>query len=344
MNRPCIRALLLGTALLLVTPSAWAEETAATPAAAPAAAPAKTFSQQDLDQLLAPIALYPDALLAQVLMASTYPLEIVQAARWVKDNPNLKGKELEEALQKQPWDPAVKSLTAVPTVLGQMNDKLDWTQKLGDAFLAQQKDVMATTQSLRAKAMAEGNLKSSKEQVVKVEKDGTTTIYIIESAQPEVIYVPVYNPTVVYGVWWYPYPPYYVYPPHYAYPPHVSFTAGIVVGAAIWGNCNWHGGGNVYINHNTYNSFNRTNINNGNWNHNVDHRRGVAYQDRNVAQQYNRGAAPKNSASTRDANRGYNGAAAKSGGGGAQNRGSSACLISILKASLKPSIANLPAE
>jgi Protein of unknown function (DUF3300) len=177
----------------------------------------------------------------------------------------------------------------VPQVLEQMNDKLDWTQKLGDAFLAQQKDVMSTVQSLRAKAKTAGNLKSSKEQVVKCEQQGDSMICTIESPEPEVIYVPTYDPYVVYGVWWYPYPPYYLYPPHYVYPPHVAFHAGIIVGAAIWGNCNWNGGTvNVHIEH--YNSFNRTNINNPNWTHNVDHRKGVPYRDQKVAQQYNRGA------------------------------------------------------
>jgi len=268
-----------------------AAPSAATSAAGPAVKPAtKTFSQQDLDQILAPIALYPDNLLAQILMASTYPLEVIEASRWVKANPKVTGKALEDALAKQPWDPSVKSLTAVPQVLQQMNDKLDWMQKLGDAFLAQQKDVMTTVQSLRAKAFAAGNLKSWDQQVVKTETEDGQTIYIIESPKEEVVYVPIYNPYVAYGTWWYPpyYPPYYMYPPAYVYPPHVAFTAGIIVGVAIWGNVNWHGGG-VYVNVNHYNSFNRTNINNGSWNHNVDHRRGVAYADQNVARQYNRG-------------------------------------------------------
>jgi len=114
-----------------------------------------------------------------------------------------------------------------------------------------------------------------------------------------VVYVPTYNPSVVYGVWWYPYPPYYMYPPHYVYPPGVAFTVGIFVGAAIWGNCNWHGGNvNVHVSH--YNSFNRTNINNPNWKHNVDHRKGVPYKDKGVAQQYNRGANDKAAQSRED--------------------------------------------
>ena len=262
----------------------------------------KTFSQQDLDQLLAPIALYPDDLLAQIFMASTYPLEVVQAARFVKAYPNLTGKALEDAMAQMSWDPSVKSLTAVPQVLQQMNDKLDWMQKLGDAFLAQQKDVMATVQSLRAKAVAAGNLKSTEQQAVKTETEDGQTIYIIESTKTEVVYVPIYNPYYAYGPWWYPphYPPYYMYPPSYVYPPHVAFTAGIIVGAAIWGGVNWHHGGGVYINVNHYNSFNRTNINNGSWNHNVDHRGGVAYADQNVARQYNRGGNAQTAQSRND--------------------------------------------
>ena len=254
-----------------------------------ATAQGKTFKQEELDQLLAPIALYPDALIAQILMASTYPLEIVEAARWVKANPNVKDKALQDAMEKLTWDPSVKSLTALPQVLTMMNEKLDWTQKLGDAFLAQQKDVMATVQSLRAKADATGNLKSTEQQTVKTEKEGTQTIYIVEPAQPEVISVPSYNPTVVYGSWPYPaYPPYYYYPPGYAYGAGLAFATGVVVGAAIWGNCNW-GGGNVNVNVNRYNNFNKTNINNGRWNHNSDHRRGVGYRDNATRDRYGRG-------------------------------------------------------
>jgi hypothetical protein len=290
MKSQNVRSCVLAIALLLTASPGWAQETPASPGPATTSAPAKTFTQQDLDQILAPIALYPDALLAQIFMASTYPLEVVEAARWVKANPKMKDKALEDAMQKQTWDPAVKSLTAVPQVLEQMNDKLDWTQKMGDAFLAQQKEVMATVQTLRAKAQAAGNLKSSTQQVVKTEQQGNQTIYIVESSTPDVIYVPTYNPSVVYGVWWYPYPPYYMYPPHYAYPPGVAFTTGVFVGVAIWGGCNWHGGGSVNVNINHYNSFNKTTINNANWNHNVDHRKGVPYQDKGVAQQYNRGA------------------------------------------------------
>ena len=281
-----------------------------TPAPAPAAPPgqgaqpaAKSFSQEELDQLVAPVALYPDALLAQVLMASTYPLEIVEAERWVKKNPGLKDKALEDALQQQTWDPSVKSLAVFPQVLTMMSEKLDWTQKLGDAFLAQQADVLATAQSLRAKASAQGSLKDTKEQKVVTTQENNTTVIKIEPTNPEVVYVPTYNPTVVYGAWPYPaYPPYYYYPPGYvAGGALLGFTAGVIVGGALWGNCNW-GRGDVNVNVNRYNNFNRTNISNGNWNHSAQHRGAVPYRDQNVARQNGRGQA--SDAASRDAFRG----------------------------------------
>lgn len=294
---------LLAALLVVITPAV-AEESGAAPTSATASgqqAASKTFSQQELDQLLAPIALYPDALLAQIFMASTYPLEVVEAARWVKANPKVTGKALEDAMVKQSWDPAVKSLTAVPQVLQQMNEKLDWTQKLGDAFLAQQQDVMDTVQVLRGKASANGNLKSNEQQVVKTEAQGSETIYIVESAKPEVVYVPTYSPTVVYGSWWYPTPPYYMYPPAYAYAPGVAFATGVVVGAALWGSCRWGwGAGSVNVNVNRYNSYNRTNVSSSSWNHSAEHRKGVAYSDKSVSQKYNRGDAASSAKSRED--------------------------------------------
>jgi uncharacterized membrane protein YgcG len=295
----------LAVALLVAfAPMAAQPQAPAAPATAAAPAGAKTFSQQELDELLAPIALYPDALLAQVLMASTYPLEVVEAARWVKANPGLKDKALEDAMQQQAWDPAVKSLTTLPQVLAMMNEKLDWTQKLGDAFLAQQADVMKTAQNLRAKASAAGNLKSTPEQTVKTEKEGDKTVYIIESSKPEVVYVPTYNPATIYGTWWYPYPPpYYYYPPGYAYGAGLAFATGVVVGAAIWGGCGW-GNNEININRTNYNNFNRTNISNDKFQHNVDHRKGVSYRDNATAQKYNRGADAK-AAQSREQFRGH---------------------------------------
>ena len=180
---PFIKALaMLLTLLLVVPPGVMAQSGGGD----------KPFSQEQLDQLVAPIALYPDSLLAQIFMASTYPLEVVQAARWVKANKTLKADALTAALEKENWDPSVKSLVNFPQVLDMMNEKLDWTQKMGDAFLAQQKDVMDTVQQLRAKAQAAGNLKTTEQQTVVVEKE-TQTI-IIQSASPQVVYVPTYNP------------------------------------------------------------------------------------------------------------------------------------------------------
>jgi uncharacterized membrane protein YgcG len=264
-------------AAVMLTPLVRAQDTAQT----------ASFKKEEIEQLVAPIALYPDALVAQILMASTYPLEIVSAARWSKANPNVKDKALEDAMQKQTWDPSVKSLTAFPSVLAMMNDKLDMTQKLGDAFLGQQKEVMDAVQRLRAQALKAGNLKSSKEQKVTTEQQGTATIIKIEPADPQVVYVPVYNPTVVYGPWPYPaYPPYYYYPPGYsAGSVFFAFTVGVVVGNAMWGGCHW-GGGNVYINHNTYNNFNKTDIKIGDWQHKPEHRKGVEYRDAGSRQKY----------------------------------------------------------
>lgn len=304
MKSTYFRSCSLATALMLALSPTLAQQSPSTSAAGTqAVAPAsKRFSQQELDQLMAPIALYPDALLAQVLMASTYPLEVVEAARWSKANSKVTGKALEDAMTNQTWDPSVKSLTAVPQVLQQMNDKLDWTQKLGDAFLGQQDELMNTVQNLRAKADAAGNLKTSEQQVVKKETQASQTIYIVESPKPEVVYVPTYNPSVVYGTWWYAAPPYYMYPPAYVYPPGLAFATGVFVGAAIWGGCHWGWGGhhNVNVNINHYNSFNRTNISSNNWNHNVEHRRGVAYRDQNVASQYNRGGNAQTSKARED--------------------------------------------
>jgi hypothetical protein len=279
--------------------------------------PPPVFKAEELEQILAPVALYPDSLLTQILMASTYPLEIVSADRWAKQNKDMKGDPLAKALEAQPWDPSVKSLVNFPQVLAMMSEKLDWTQKLGDAFLAQQKDVMGTVQNLRKKAQASGNLKTTKEQVVKVEQE----VIIIEPASPQVIYVPAYNPTVVYGAWAYPaYPPYPVYPPGYvATTAAFSFMAGAAVGAAwgyAWGHSNWHGG-DVNINYNQ-----NTNINNninrqkyqqqaqgkgqagqGQWQHDASHRGGVAYKDQGTAQKYNKGTSGE-AAKSREAYRG----------------------------------------
>ena len=254
-----------------------------------------TLKKEELDQLLAPIALYPDDLLSNVLMASTYPLEVVQAARWVKKpaNAKLKGDDLTKALEKQDWDPSVKSLTQFPEVLELMSKDLEWTQKLGDAVLANEADVMDQIQYLRDKADEAGNLKSNKQQTVtkKSSSSGGRKYIYIESAGPDVVYVPVYEPTVVYGSWWYPaYPPYYWPPPRGgAFVSGFFWGAGVAVSSSIWGwgNCNW-GSSNININVNKYNKINvnRAKITSNKWKHDGYHRRGVKYNNNNVRQKY----------------------------------------------------------
>jgi hypothetical protein len=258
--------------------------------------PPRTSAQ--LEQLVAPIALYPDALLSQILMASTYPLEVVAAARWVQANPGVSGKALEDAMQKQSWDPSVKALTAVPQTLQMMNDKLDWTHDLGDAFLAQQADVLQAVQRLRQRADDAGNLKTTEQQkVIKTARAeaappsagapspasqssvAPANIYTIESVNPDEYNVPVYDPGVVYGAWPYPeYAPFYWYPPGWVGRGVFAFGAGVAVGAAIWGGIDWWRN-RVDINVNRYNSFNRANIVNRNWTHNPAHRGAVPYRD-----------------------------------------------------------------
>ncbi|MBW2506145.1 MAG: DUF3300 domain-containing protein [Deltaproteobacteria bacterium] len=267
--------------LVAVPPWAIAQETEAETT--------KSFKQEELDQMLAPIALYPDSLLAQVLMASTYPLEVVQADRWAQQNKELEGDVLAEELEKQEWDPSVKSLVQFPDVLAMMGEKLEWTQKLGDAFLSQQEDVTNTVQNLRTKAKEAGNLKTTEEQMVKVEKE----VIIIEPAKTEVVYVPVYNPTIVYGSWWWPhYPPYYYYPPYYPRPTLYGFATGVAIGVAwgyAWGHWNWHSHSvNININRDRYRQ--QYGGREGQWKHNPEHRKGVSYRDRSTAQQYNRAA------------------------------------------------------
>ena len=277
-------------ALLFFSASASAQDT-----------PAKQvlYQKEQLDQMLAPVALYPDSLLAQLLMASTYPSDIAEAAEWSKANPSLKGEAATKAVESKNWDPSVKGLASVPQVLAQLKDKPDWVQKLGDAFLAQPDDVMASVQRLRAAAQKAGALKTTEQQKVVVEQEPTTntTVIQIEPTNPEVVYVPSYNPTTVYGTWAYPsYPPYYCPPPYgYYYPPGaglVAFGVGVAVGAAIWGNCNW-GGGNVNINVNRYNNINTNNRISGNgnqnWNHNASNRRGTPYADNRSRSQYGQG-------------------------------------------------------
>jgi hypothetical protein len=258
----------------------------------------KIFKQEELDQMLAPIALYPDSLLSQVLMAATYPSDVADAAKWSKAHPDQKGDAAVNAVADQPWDPSVQSLVAFPQVLATMEQDPDWVQRLGDAFLAQPEDVMDAVQRLRTAAKKAGNLESTEQQKVIVEQAPQTqqSVIVIEPAQPQVVYVPSYNPTVVYGSWWYPsYPPVYLPPPPgyvfgTALVSGIAFGVGIGITNALWGGCNW-GRRSVDINVNRYNNINvnkRLNVNqkNVNWNHNAQNRRGVPYRDANSRERY----------------------------------------------------------
>ncbi len=273
--------------LLLVLPMA---------AQAQSPAPASTQGDQllkpeELDALVAPIALYPDTLLSQILMASTYPLEVVQAERWVEANKKVKGNELKSAVDKQGWDDSIKSLVATPSVLEMMNSQLDWTQKLGDAVLAQQPDVMDAIQRLRTKAQANKKLESNQQQNVTVKQQDNKQVIVIEQKDPNTVYVPYYNPSVVYGGWPYPtYPPYYFPPPGYIagglLATGLAFGAGYALGS-------WASGGNYWNSSVNWNN-NNININNpgnrpgggNNWQHRPEHRQGVRYGNADVRQKF----------------------------------------------------------
>jgi Protein of unknown function (DUF3300) len=299
---------------------------------------AQLLGQAQLETLLAPIALYPDDLVAQILTASTYPLEVVEAERWLQGHPNVSGDALQDAMQQQSWDASVKGLTAVSQVLAMMNDKLDWTQQVGEAFLAQPSDVSNAIQQLRTKAAASGNLKSSTQlKVSTVAVPATQTPppparqgvdpamlpppppreYIaIEPTDPDTYYVPIYDPMVVYGPWpWPAYSPYYWYPPGYVLgAAAIGFGAGYFVGAALWSHYNWAGGG-VAINVSRYNQFNRTKLvadtmGFRKWQFNAAHRGIVGFHNIALRQQYGRTTEPRTPPGTLRGNVTRGGAAA----------------------------------
>ena len=289
---------ILSLSLMMPADGAWAQAAAPgpTPTTAgtetPAAPSATKFNLEQLDAMLAPIALYPDDLLMQTLMATTYPLQIVEATRWLKsdNNKDLKGDALARALEPYQWDPSVKSLVPFPQVLEQLDEHLDWTQQIGYAMATQQEDVMNSIQRLRLQAQGAGTLKTTEQQVVStqavVDDQGQPTpaqTIVIQPADPEVVYVPAYNPSVVYGTWPYPsYPP-VSYPPPAYYPgaalaTGVAFAAGVAVVGSLWGwaGANWGyggccgGGGSINVNRERYNNItvnnpNRGNFNGGNW-------------------------------------------------------------------------------
>ena len=315
-----------------------------------------------LDSLVAPIALYPDPMLAQTLAASTYPLELIQLQQWLTKNPGLKDKALADAVAKQPWDPSIQALAGLPDVAKRLADDIQWTTDLGNAFLAQQSDVMDAVQRMRKKAQDTGNLESTEQQKVETKVIESKSVIVVEQADPQIVYVPSYDPVVVYGPPIYPYPPIY-YPPagYYGAEMAISFGVGVMMGA-FWGGgwgwgCGWGGNNNININNN--NNFNRNsnvgggnrnNIGGGNrpsnqpargggnrggdsnWKHNPQHRGGAPYRDRGTADRFG-GTARGDSLSNRQASarqqvgrQGGNLPSNRAGGAGLSNRASGAGL------------------
>src|SRR5712691_8150649 len=251
-------------------------------------------TQQELDQMLAPIALYPDSLLSQIFMASSYPLEVVEAARWSRANPGLKGEEAVNAVEQKDWDASVKSLTAFPQVIAMMYQQLDSTARLVDVFIAQQPQVMETVQSLRQKAYAAGNLRSTEQAYVVQQGEALA----IEPASPQVVYVPYYDPRVAYGAWWWPaYPPVYwaPWPGYYAYPGYAvgfAWGVGITVGARFFFSaCDWRQRRVTVVNVNRQVVVNRpasARTVPAVWQHDPAHRRGVPYHIESLQQRFGR--------------------------------------------------------
>src|SRR6266545_6230232 len=300
--------------------------------------PAPKISNDQLDSLVAPIALYPDQLLSQTLVASTYPLEIIQLQQWLDKNKNLKDKALASAVQKQNWDPSIQAMAAFPEVVKRLADDIQWTTDLGNAFLAQESDVMDAVQRMRAKAQSKGTLKTSAQQKVETQTvEGGKQVIVVQQASPNVVYVPSYDPVVVYGPPVYPYPPIYYPPPgYYAAGAAIAFGTGVALGAAWggnWGwNCGWgHGDVNVNVNNNYINNYNKNNFNQanfnkqgGNWQHNPQHRGNAPYNRASASQVQNQlasrgaGAGNRPGGGAEAGNRpgGGAGAGARPGGGG----------------------------
>jgi hypothetical protein len=265
------------------------------------AASAPPLSAEQLDQLIAPIALYPDPLIAQILMAATYPLEVVEADRWLRISANaaLRADALTAALQRQPWDPSVKSIVLFREVLHMMDTNLDWTERLGDAFLAQQADVMDAVQRLRHRAQAAGALASTPQQTVSTDDQEI----MIEPANPEIVYLPIYNPWCAYDGWPYPdYPPFYFG----SWVGHcvpldsgIAFDGGIYpsLGFWAWGHFDWRRH-DIRVDRERFQQFHTGHeAPGGIWQHDPAHRRGVPYRDPRTATRFldPTGAAPRTS-------------------------------------------------
>jgi hypothetical protein len=256
---------------------------------------APLVSAAQLDSLVAPVALYPDPLLAQVLAASTYPLELIQLQQWLARNPGLKDKALADAASQQPWDPSVQAMAGLPDVVKLLTENVQWTTDLGNAFLAQQGDVMNAVQRMRQSAQAKGALQTTEQQVVQTQAVDGKQVIVIEQANPQVIFVPQYTPAAIWGSPVYPWPV-MSYPwGWHAAGVGLAFGAGIAMGS-FWGGGGWGwntGWGRNNITVNNFNNFNRANINrngnvnrNGNWQHNAAHRGGAPYRDRATANRF----------------------------------------------------------
>src|SRR6266702_3027819 len=325
------------------------------PQNAPPAEEAPKIPNDQLDSLVAPIALYPDPLLSQVLVASTYPLEVIQLQQWLAQNKGMNEKQMADAVKKQDWDPSIQGLAALPDAVKLLSENIKWTTDLGNAFLAQQKDVMDAVQRMRKKAKDAGNLKSTEQQKVETKVIESKSVIVVEQANPQVVYVPSYDPLVVWGAPLYPYPPIY-YPPagYYAAGLAISFGVGMMMGAFWSGGWGWGcGWGNNNININNNNNFNRNsniggnrnNIGGGNrpsqqpgrdgigggrgdasWKHNPQHRGGAPYRDRATADRFggttrgdsvaNRQAGARQQLSRQGGNLPSNRAGGGGGGGG----------------------------
>jgi Protein of unknown function (DUF3300) len=318
------------------------------PAAAPAA-PQQTFAPEQLDSMVAPIALYPDSLLSQVLVASTYPLELVEANQWLGQHSNVQGQELIQAAQQQQWDPSIQALVAFPDVVKRLTSDIRWTTDLGNAFLAQQDDVMAAVQRMRARARDSGKLADTPQERVEVQNQGGQSAIQIVPTDPQVVYVPTYDPAYFWGA---P-PPFYPWPGlfypgigvgwGFGYGIHLGFFFGGCCGWGGWGwGPNWFGGG-IFVHNNFFHrygfhEFDRGGFRGGGreaWVHNPAHRLGVPYGNHAVAQRFesgnfrggaggfNRGAGgfDRGGAGNNFAARGGEARGSEARGGGIQNRG-----------------------
>lgn len=297
MNNLGMRILLTLGLLALAAAPAHAERYVVEPIVDEVATPvedAAGFTQAELDQMLAPVALYPDALLSQILVAATYPLEIVEAARWSRQNPQLEGEEAVNAIADRDWDPSVKSLVAFPDLLARLDEDLDWTRSLGDAMLYQEEQVMDSIQFLRARADAAGQLESN--EYARVIREEETII--IEPAQTRVVHVPYYDPYVVYGSWWWPaYPPVVWARPTYYYHGHPGYywSSGIHLSSGFFFSSFYWPQRSVVIVHTPryyhpprHRSSRHYYTPGQRWKHNPIHRRGVAYRHDDVRQRYDR--------------------------------------------------------